>query len=108
MRVKRFAAVALAGVMGMSMLAGCGDSGKDESTTAAKRVMHQRLQMQQRQLQRKRRSRQHLQFGDQLRISHLITASGYRQHVRRSRKSIQTGISHLSMVHVVRVMLERL
>ena len=36
MRVKRFAAVALAGVMGMSMLAGCGDSGKDESTTAAK------------------------------------------------------------------------
>ena len=33
MRVKRFAAVALAGVMGMSMLAGCGDSGKDESTT---------------------------------------------------------------------------
>ena len=35
MRVKRFAAVALAGVMGMSMLAGCGDSGKDESTTAA-------------------------------------------------------------------------
>ena len=26
----------LAGVMGMSMLAGCGDSGKDESTTAAK------------------------------------------------------------------------
>ena len=84
MRVKRFAAVALAGVMGMSMLAGCGDSGKDESTT------------------------QHLQSGDQLRISHLITASGYRQHVRHSRKSIQTGISHLSMVHVVRVMLERL
>ena len=37
MRVKRFAAVALAGVMGMSMLAGCGDSGKDESTTAAKK-----------------------------------------------------------------------
>ena len=36
MRVKRFAAVALAGAMGMSMLAGCGDSGKDESTTAAK------------------------------------------------------------------------
>ena len=36
MKVKRFAAVALAGVMGMSMLAGCGDSGKDESTTAAK------------------------------------------------------------------------
>ena len=35
MRVKRFAAVALAGVMGMSMLAGCGDSGKDESTTVA-------------------------------------------------------------------------
>ena len=35
MRVKRFAAVALAGVMGMSMLAGCGDSGKDEATTAA-------------------------------------------------------------------------
>ena len=31
MRVKRFAAVALAGVMGMSMLAGCGDSGNFNS-----------------------------------------------------------------------------
>ena len=36
MKVKRFSAVALAGLMGMSMLAVCGDSGKDESTTAAK------------------------------------------------------------------------
>ena len=36
MRVKRFAAVALAGAMGMSKLAGCGDSGNQESTTAAK------------------------------------------------------------------------
>ena len=100
MRVKRFAAVALAGVMGMSMLAGCGDSGKDESTTAAKSDASEATDATE--------ARQHLQFGDQLRISHLITASGYRQHVRHSRKSIQTGISHLSMVHVVRVMLERL
>ena len=36
MKLKRFAALAMAGVMGMSMLAGCGDSGSDESTTAAK------------------------------------------------------------------------
>ena len=38
MRVKRFAAVALAGVMGMSMLAGCRDSDPESKWKSRKRV----------------------------------------------------------------------
>lgn len=108
MRVKRFAAVALAGVMGMSMLAGCGDSGKDESTTAAAKSDASEAADATEAATEEEAIKTTLTVWDQLRISHLITASGYRQHVRHSRKSIQTGISHLSMVHVVRVMQERL
>ena len=104
MRVKRFAAVALAGVMGMSMLAGCGDSGKDESTTAAAKSDASEA------------TDATEAASEEEAIKTTLTvwgpaedqSPGYRQHVRHSRKSIQTGISHLSMVHVVRVMLERL